>query len=235
MPALGTLLYRLQTISDERRHVLLSWRAAQGIAHKTPTRRCRRLWCGWMAQRWGSRRRWVERMWTRGGCWRGGWRRMAVGCWIRGRCVWETSCRGIGVGCGRVFGGGVVGCGAGGGGCASRGWGCGACACVGACGGVWLGVGGVVSDRADVWAFEGWVWRGRKVLRPYLWGVGVRVWLVGWCGGCWCYGTGCSGCGQAVGVMVCMWYGFCGWCDAKRGNFRTPSIALDFFDRCWVY
>ncbi len=110
-----------------------------------------------------------------------------------------------------------------------------ACAGVGAFGDVWLGVGGVVSDRADVWAFEGWVWRGRKVLRPYLWGVGVRVWLVGWCGGCWCYGTGCSGCGQAVGVMVCMWYGFCGWCDAKRGNFRTPSIALDFFDRCWVY
>ncbi len=36
MPALGTLLYRLQAIADERWHALLSWQAAQGIAHKTP-------------------------------------------------------------------------------------------------------------------------------------------------------------------------------------------------------
>jgi hypothetical protein len=36
VPALGTLLYRLKTISDERWHARLSWLAAQGIAHKTP-------------------------------------------------------------------------------------------------------------------------------------------------------------------------------------------------------
>jgi hypothetical protein len=36
VPALGTLLYRLKTISDERWHALLSWLAAQGIAQETP-------------------------------------------------------------------------------------------------------------------------------------------------------------------------------------------------------
>jgi len=36
MPAWGTLLYRQKTILDTRGHTLLSWRAAQGIAHKTP-------------------------------------------------------------------------------------------------------------------------------------------------------------------------------------------------------
>ena len=36
VPALGTLLYRLQTLADERWHALLSGLAAQGIAHKTP-------------------------------------------------------------------------------------------------------------------------------------------------------------------------------------------------------
>ena len=33
---MGTLLYRLQTITDERWHARLSWLAAQGIAHETP-------------------------------------------------------------------------------------------------------------------------------------------------------------------------------------------------------
>jgi hypothetical protein len=33
---LGTLPHCLQTITDERRHTLLSWLAAQGIAHETP-------------------------------------------------------------------------------------------------------------------------------------------------------------------------------------------------------
>jgi hypothetical protein len=37
VPALGTLLYRLKTISDERWHALLSWLAAQGIAKEPPT------------------------------------------------------------------------------------------------------------------------------------------------------------------------------------------------------
>jgi hypothetical protein len=36
VPALGTLLYRLKTISDERWHALLSWLAAQGIAKEPP-------------------------------------------------------------------------------------------------------------------------------------------------------------------------------------------------------
>jgi hypothetical protein len=34
LPALGTLLYRLQTIPDERWHALLHWLAAQGIARE---------------------------------------------------------------------------------------------------------------------------------------------------------------------------------------------------------
>jgi hypothetical protein len=36
VPALGTLLYRLKTISDERWHARLSWLAAQGIAKEPP-------------------------------------------------------------------------------------------------------------------------------------------------------------------------------------------------------
>jgi hypothetical protein len=36
VPAWGTLLYRLKTISDERWHALLSWLAAQGIAKEPP-------------------------------------------------------------------------------------------------------------------------------------------------------------------------------------------------------
>ena len=36
VPALGTLLYRLKIISDERWHALLSWLAAQGIAKEPP-------------------------------------------------------------------------------------------------------------------------------------------------------------------------------------------------------
>jgi len=34
LPALGTLMYRLQTIPDERWHALLHWLAAQGIARE---------------------------------------------------------------------------------------------------------------------------------------------------------------------------------------------------------
>ena len=34
MPALGTLLYRLQTIPDARWHALLNWLALQGIARE---------------------------------------------------------------------------------------------------------------------------------------------------------------------------------------------------------
>jgi len=34
VPALGTLLYRLQTIPDARGHALLHWLAAQGIAQE---------------------------------------------------------------------------------------------------------------------------------------------------------------------------------------------------------
>jgi hypothetical protein len=34
---LGTLLYRLKTLSDERWHALLSWLAAQGIAQEIPS------------------------------------------------------------------------------------------------------------------------------------------------------------------------------------------------------
>ncbi len=36
VPALGTLLYRLQTIPDERWHALLNWLVAQGIAREAP-------------------------------------------------------------------------------------------------------------------------------------------------------------------------------------------------------
>jgi len=36
VPALGTLLYRLQPLPDERWHALRSGLAAQGIAQKTP-------------------------------------------------------------------------------------------------------------------------------------------------------------------------------------------------------
>jgi hypothetical protein len=36
VPALGTLLYRLKTLSDERWHALLSGLAAQGIAQELP-------------------------------------------------------------------------------------------------------------------------------------------------------------------------------------------------------
>jgi len=61
VPALGTLLYRLQTLADERWHALLSGLAAQGIAHKTPaTRRFRRLWCLWTARVWGSIHRFMR-------------------------------------------------------------------------------------------------------------------------------------------------------------------------------
>ena len=69
---------------------------------------CRGVGVGWWE------RRWVGRMRTRGGCGRGGCGGMAMGWWVWGRCGWGISCRGIGVGCGRVFGGGVVACGAGG-------------------------------------------------------------------------------------------------------------------------
>ena len=79
-----------------------------------------------------------------------------------------------------------------------------------------MGVGGALSDRADVWACEGCVWEF----------CGVSLWVFGLWGGVGAVGVvgfgGVVGC-ERWGVMVCVWYGFWGWCGAERGNFRTPS------------
>jgi hypothetical protein len=59
LPALGTLMYRLQTIPDERWHALLHGLAAQGIARGGGGGvMC--LWCLWMARVWVLTRRFMR-------------------------------------------------------------------------------------------------------------------------------------------------------------------------------